>query len=102
VYPQFASFDVGLTVDHAHNDWAEWTAEGGVPMLVLMLAIAVTGFRLAIRSVWALGIYAVFLHSLVDFPLQIPAIAALLFSFLAALCSESAGIVRRPSPPVQR
>jgi O-antigen ligase len=102
VYPQFASFDVGLAVDHAHNDWAEWTAEGGVPMLVLMLAIAVTGFRLAIRSVWALGIYAVFLHSLVDFPLQIPAIAALLFTFLAALCSESAGIVRRPSPRLQR
>jgi O-antigen ligase len=88
VYPEFASFDIGLTVDHAHNDWAEWTVEGGLLMLLLMLGIALAGLRAALRSGWALGIYAVFLHSLVDFPLQIPAIAALLFTFLAALLSE--------------
>src|SRR5207253_9098747 len=45
VYPEFATFDIGLTVDHAHNEWAEWTAEGGVPLLALMLAIAVATFR---------------------------------------------------------
>ena len=88
VYPAFASFDTGLTVDHAHNDWGEWTAEGGVPMLLLMLAIAAVSFRPALRSGWALGIHAVFLHSLIDFPLQIPAIAALVVTFLAALCAE--------------
>ena len=88
VYPEFASFDPGLTVDHAHNDWAEWTAEGGIPMLLLMLGIAAVSFRPALRSGWALGVHAVFLHSLIDFPLQIPAIGALLFTFLAALCSE--------------
>ncbi len=89
VYPEFATFDVGATVDHAHNDWAEWTAEGGVPMLVLMLSIAAATFRPALRSGWALGIHAVFLHSLVDFPLQIPAIAALLFTFVAALVAQA-------------
>jgi O-antigen ligase len=88
VYPEFASFDTGLTVDHAHNDWAEWTAEGGTPMLLMMLGIAAVSFRPAVRSGWALGVHAVFLHSLIDFPLQIPAIGALLFTFLAALCSE--------------
>jgi O-antigen ligase len=85
VYPEFASFDIGATVDHAHNDWAEWTAEGGVPMLLLMLAIAAASFRPALRSGWGLGIYAVFLHSLVDFPLQIPAVTALLVTMLAAV-----------------
>ncbi len=85
VYPEFASFDVGLIVDHAHDDWAEWAAEGGIPILLLMLGIAAAGFRPALRHAWALGIYAVFLHSLVDFPMQIPAIAALLFTLLAAL-----------------
>src|SRR5205809_171149 len=55
VYPEFATFDVGATVDHAHSDWAEWTAEGGVPMLVLMLSIAAATFRPALRSGWALG-----------------------------------------------
>jgi O-antigen ligase len=91
VYPEFASFDVGLTVDHAHDDWAEWTAEGGIPMLLLMLGIAAMSLRPALRSGWALGIYVVFLHSLVDFPLQIPAIAGLLFTFVAAVCAEGRG-----------
>jgi O-antigen ligase len=85
VYPEFASFDLGLVVDHAHDDWAEWAAEGGVPMLLLMLGIAAIGLRPAIRSVWGLGVYAVFLHALVDFPMRIPAIAALIFTWLAAL-----------------
>jgi O-antigen ligase len=85
VYPEFASFDLGLTVDHAHDDWAEWAAEGGVPMLILMLGVAAIGLRPALRSVWGLGIYAVFLHAVVDFPMQIPAIAALVFTLLAAL-----------------
>ena len=88
VYPEFATFDIGLTVDHAHNEWAEWTTEGGVPLLTLMLTIAVVTFRPALRSGWGLGIHAVLLHSVVDFPLRIPAIAALLFTFVAALCAE--------------
>ena len=90
VYPEFASFDIGLAVDHAHNDWAEWTAEGGILMLLLMLGIAAMSFRDALRSGWALGIYAVFLHSLADFPMQIPAIVGLLVTLLAALCAERA------------
>ena len=85
VYPEFALFDTGLTVDHAHNDWAEWTTEGGIPMLALLMGLALASLRPAIRSGWAMGIQAVFLHSLVDFPLQTPAIAFLLFAQLGAL-----------------
>jgi O-antigen ligase len=88
VYPEFASFDPGLVVDHAHDDWAEWAAEGGVPMLILMLGVAAIGLRPALRSIWGLGIYAAFLHAVVDFPMQIPAIAALVFTLLAALTLE--------------
>jgi hypothetical protein len=57
-------------------------------MLLLMLGIAAAVFRDAWRSGWALGIYAALLHSLVDFPMQIPAIAGLLVTLLAALCAE--------------
>jgi O-antigen ligase len=101
VYPEFASFDAGLVVDHAHNDWAEWTAEGGIPMLLLIAPLALLSLRPAIRSGWALGIHAVFLHSLVDFPMQIPAIAFLLFTLLGALYSSTgredpATLRRRP------
>lgn len=87
VYPEFARFDAGRFVDHAHNDWAEWTAEGGFPALFLLAPIALLTLRRAVREGWALGVHAVFLHSLVDFPLQIPAIAFLLFTLLGALYS---------------
>ena len=88
VYPEFASFDLGLSVDHAHNDWAEWAAEGGIPLFLLMAFIAAGSFRPALRSGWGLGIHVVFLHSLVDFPMQIPAIAALVFTFMAAVAQR--------------
>ena len=56
-------------------------------MLLLMLAVAAASLRPALRSGWGIGIHVVFLHSLVDFPMQIPAIAALLFTLLAAVCN---------------
>ena len=58
-------------------------------MLLMIAPLALLSLRPAIRSGWALGIHAVFLHSLVDFPLQIPAIAFLLFTLLGALYSSS-------------
>jgi O-antigen ligase len=89
VYPEFASFDIGLLVDHAHNDWAEWAAEGGIPVLLLIAPLAVFSFPRAIRREWALGVHVVSVHSLVDFPLQIPAIAFLVFVLLGALYADS-------------
>lgn len=88
VYPAYASFDLGSVVDHAHNDWLEWTAEGGIPVLLVLLSLAALSFRLALRNPWALGIHVAFLHSFVDFPLHIPAIAVLVFLLLAALSAE--------------
>ena len=31
VYPQYAIIDVGAFANQAHNDWLQWTAEGGFP-----------------------------------------------------------------------
>ena len=69
-------------------------------MLLLTLGIAAMSLRPALRSGWALGIHSVFLHSLVDFPLQIPAIGALLFTFLAAVCLEESTL--SPAMPLPR
>lgn len=87
VYPAFAVFDIGRVVNHAHNDWIEWTAEGGVPLLVLLLPVAIWSIRPAFRSVWGLGIVAVFAHALVDYPLQRLGVAAWVFVLLAALAA---------------
>ena len=59
-------------------------------ILFMLMPLAVLTLPRAIRSGWALGIHAVFLHSLVDFPMQIPAIAFLVFTLLGALYSGRA------------
>jgi O-antigen ligase len=70
VYPAYAAFDNGYAVNHAHNDWAEWAAEGGVPFLLLLAAIAGASSVPAIRTGWGLGLVAVYVHGFVDFPMQ--------------------------------
>ncbi len=82
-YPGYALFDDGLFVNQAHNDWAQWAVEGGIPFFVLMLAAATWAVRPALRSLWGVGILAVFLHCLVDYPMQQrPALAAFFFAML--------------------
>lgn len=70
VYPAYADFDNGYTVNHAHNDWAEWAAEGGLPFVLLLAAIAAASSLAAIRSGWGLGLVAIYVHGFVDFPMQ--------------------------------
>ena len=88
VYPAYARFDDGLTANHAHNDWAEWAAEGGLPFVALMALLAIWSIRPAADSLWGIGVPAVFAHSLVDYPLREPALGALLFLMLGALAGR--------------
>ena len=88
-YPGYALFDDGTFVNQAHNDWVQWAAEGGIPFLMIVLATAAWTIRPAIRSVWGIGILAVFLHAVVDYPFQQrPALAAFIFTFLGLLAAE--------------
>jgi O-antigen ligase len=89
VYPAYARYDDGLFANHAHNDWAQWTAEGGVPFVLLLASIAIWSVRPALRSRWGIGVVAVFLHCLVDYPLQKPALAAFFFALVAVLASST-------------
>lgn len=68
VYPQYAMFDAGATVDHAHNDWLEWTSEGGVGFAAAWCVIAAAVVKSTRRSVWMIGVIAVMIHALVDYP----------------------------------
>jgi hypothetical protein len=88
VYPAYAVTDFGLFVDHAHNDWAEWAAEGGLPFVALILSMLAPILRSAFRSIWGIGILAAFIHALVDFPMQIPALASITMVLLAGLECE--------------
>jgi hypothetical protein len=68
VYRMFARYDDGTYVNRAHNDWLEWAAEGGIFFSGAMLAIFVWSIRPAIRTGWGIGLIAVCLHALVDYP----------------------------------
>jgi O-antigen ligase len=89
VYPGFARFDDGLFANQAHNDWAQWAAEGGIPFLLLMVGVVGAAVRPAFRSLWGLGLLAVFVHCFVDYPMQQrPALAAFFFAMLGILAAS--------------
>jgi len=90
VYPEFAAFDTGAVVEHAHNDWLEWAGEGGWPYATLWLLLALAVVRPAFRSIWGIGVVAVFLHALVDYPFARFGVAAWLFILVGALENSSA------------
>ncbi len=90
-YPGYARFDDGTYVNQAHNDWIQWTAEGGLPLLALMLAVAAWSVGPAVRSLWGIGVLSVWLHALIDYPMQQrPALAAFFFALLGTLAATSA------------
>ncbi len=89
-YPGYALFDDGSFVNQAHNDWVQWAVEGGIPLLLIMLAIAAWTIRPALQTLWGIGMCAVFLHCLVDYPMQQrPALMAFFFAMLGALAVQA-------------
>jgi hypothetical protein len=97
VYPGFARFDDGLFANQAHNDWAQWAAEGGIPFFLLMVGVVGGAVPRAFRSLWGLGLLAVFVHCLVDYPMQQrPALAAFFFGLLGIV--TACGDRRRIEP----
>lgn len=85
VYPEFATFDNSLFANEAHDDWAQWTAEGGIIFGACLAVVAIGAAILAWRSVWGVGVVFVFLHSLIDYPTREPVIGAILFALIGAM-----------------
>ncbi len=85
IYPRYADYDELAFVNHAHNDWAEWAGDAGLPFTLVMALVAVRAAWLCRRAPWGIGIVSVFAHSLVDFPLQRPAVMAWLVGLLGCL-----------------
>jgi O-antigen ligase len=67
-YPAAATFDTGELVDHAHNDWLEWGVEGGLVLVIPLLAGYLYATRLVPSLPWLLGVPIAGLHALVDYP----------------------------------
>jgi O-antigen ligase len=100
VYPAFATFDPGAIVNQAHSDWLQWTAEGGLPVGLAMLSVAVWAIKPALRSIWGIGILAVLLHAAFDYPFSRPAVGAwpILILSMAAASHQSAVVPSTTHP----
>ncbi|RMF25417.1 MAG: hypothetical protein D6760_01020, partial [Deltaproteobacteria bacterium] len=119
--PGYRPMPTGLFYDHAHNDYLEILAEGGVVGLAFAVALVAAFARRLVRAlskpltssqrqaVFWLGtaIVSVLLHSLADFGLRITAVA-FTFVYVAALFSrisenpeliDGRRVVSRKEPP---
>ncbi len=85
VYPAYAIFDAGKAVEHAHNDWLEWMAEGGIFYAFAWLGLAVWSVRPALRTGWGIGVLGCFLHCTVDYPFAHFGISAWVFILIGIL-----------------
>ncbi len=85
VYPRAATFDAALLANEAHNDWAQWTSDGGIPFLLLMAALVLLIAKPAIQSIWGLGVLSVMVHSYFDYPIREPALSFLWFAMVGAV-----------------
>lgn len=84
-------------VNHAHNDYLELWLTGGLPAILLLIAVLIWGGRLAVTN-WRLKpgnpsaiaraasivVLVVLLHSIVDYPVRTVAISCL-FALASAL-----------------
>jgi O-antigen ligase len=85
VYQRYALHDMPFYANHAHNDWAEFAADGGVPFLLLVLIPFAWAVPAAIRNPWGMGLIAVMLHACLDFPFPRAAVSCWIFAMLGLL-----------------
>ncbi|MGB8845689.1 MAG: hypothetical protein WCC73_08405, partial [Terracidiphilus sp.] len=85
VYQRFAIADLDVYANHAHNDWAEFAADGGIPFMLLVFLPFAAAVPTAIRHPWGMGLIAVMLHACVDYPFPRPAVSGWMFAMLAVL-----------------
>ncbi len=98
IYPAYAIRSEPRRVNAAHNDWAQWAAEGGFAVPLLMASIFYWSAVRSWRFPWGIGVPAVLLHSAVDFPLQNPALKLWLFVLMGTLSAAAAASHLDPRP----
>ena len=110
VFPIYQRGEVPLYYDHAHNDYAEFAVELGLPATALLGGAVLLSLGVALRAQRqrhdrlmkgvalgaGMGMLALLIHSAVDFNLQIPANAAL-FVVLMALAWVSLYLEHEPA-----
>jgi O-antigen ligase len=83
------SANIDVRYDHAHNDWVEWTTEGGVLALLAAAALLTLALRRSDTPARA-ALVAVALHSAWDFSLRIPVAAVATSAVIGLGCAAYA------------
>lgn len=101
-YPAYAVADFGVVANHAHSEWGQWGAEGGLGLVAVMAALFVLASRRAITNVWAIGLAAMMLHALVDYPLVRLGLGSWWFALLGVVLGSRASPSAEPSAHPKR
>jgi O-antigen ligase len=107
-FPIYTQSDGSIAVPQAHNDYLQVVADCGVPGGLIALWFLILSFKAVWRGVRSRdrlmaglalgggsGIFAILVHSLFDFNLQLPG-TALLFLVLSAVVARIGAEVREP------
>ena len=89
-YSGYAIQDFGTSANQAHSDWLQWAAEGGIPFGIVIATLFGWCVVPAFRSVWGLGVIAVFLHAAVDYPFSRPALGSWTIVIIGMLAAREA------------
>jgi hypothetical protein len=89
VYRMFALYDDGTYVNRAHNDWLQFLAEGGILFTAPMIVLFLWSLRPASRSGWGIGLIAIGLHALVDYPFARLGVCGWYFALISMLAVSS-------------
>ncbi|HMG36209.1 MAG TPA: O-antigen ligase family protein [Blastocatellia bacterium] len=97
-FPLYSRSDGSQTVEYAHNDYLQALADGGVVAGALALWFVIVAGRAFVKAIkshderdrvlalgFGTGIFALLVHSLFDFNLQIPSNALMFLLLVAAL-----------------
>jgi putative inorganic carbon (hco3(-)) transporter len=96
-FPRYRPEKITAFFDYAHNDYAQFAAESGLPGLGLLALVVLLSLAAALKAQWLrrdplmrgmsfaciMGVTSILIHSWVDFNLQIPANAAYFMVLLA-------------------
>ena len=86
VYQKYAVTDsYPFYANHAHNDWAEFAADGGLPFLALVSIPFLFAVPWMFQHPWALGLLATMINAGVDYPFPRPGVSGWMFALLGTL-----------------
>jgi O-antigen ligase len=92
IYPVYRTHSDRFLVNYAHNEFFQVLVETGIPGLALFLLLLFVFVREMKKTEWnyvktgiAAGLVSISVHSLVDFPIHVPAVFLLTIFFVSHL-----------------